>query len=78
MSLALDRRVSVATAQTSLYLVTIHATEPSKSFTRETGSEVRRRAYSAGGSRPEARLKGKLGGWVTAMMLRGLRLGIEM
>lgn len=58
----LDKRVSVATAQTSLYLVTSHATEPSKSLTRETGSVARRRAYSAGGSRPEARLNGKEGG----------------
>lgn len=53
--------MSVATAQTSLYFVTSHATEPSKSLTREMGSVARRRAYSAGGSRPEARLKGKEG-----------------
>lgn len=58
----LDKRVSVATAQTSLYFVTSHAVEPSKSLTREMGSVARRRAYSAGGLRPEARLKGNEGG----------------
>lgn len=64
----LDKRVSVATSQTSLYFVTSHATEPSKSLTRETGSVARRRAYWAGGSRPEVRLKGKEGSSVTAIL----------
>lgn len=64
----LERRVSVATAHTSLYFVTSHAREPSKSFTCETGSVARRRAYSAGGSRPEARWKGKFGGVVVVIV----------
>lgn len=77
----LDNRASVATAQTSLYFVTSHATEPSKSLTCEMGSVARRRAYSAGGSRPEARLKGKEGNSAMAILRIGmgsLRLGVAM
>ena len=54
--------LSVATCATSFHLVTSHASDPSKSFTLETGSLARSFANSAGGSGPEARLKGKLGG----------------
>lgn len=53
---------SSETLHTSLYLVTSHARSPFQSFTRETGSVARRRANSAGGSRPEARSKGNEGG----------------
>jgi hypothetical protein len=49
---------------TSFHLVTSHASRPSKSFTLETGSRFRSSANSFGGSSPEARLKGKLGGSV--------------
>lgn len=61
-SLTLDSLSSVATCVTSLYLVTSQAKLPSNNVTRETGSVARRRAYSAGGSMPEARWNGNLGG----------------
>lgn len=73
--------MSVATAQTSLYFVTSHAIEPSKSWTREIGSVARRRAYSAGGSRPEARSKGKEGSSVMVIFrdeLGSLRFGVVL
>lgn len=68
----LDNRSSVATWHTSRYFVTSHGSEPSYSFTRETGAVLRSRANSAGGSRPEARLKGKLGASDMVEALRAL------
>lgn len=67
----MDRRWSVATWHTSRYLVTSQAEEPSNSLTRETGSVLRSRANSAGGSSPDARRKGKLGVSTVPMVALG-------
>lgn len=63
----LESRSSVAMRQTSSYLVASQARVPSNSLTLDMGSVARRRAYSAGGSRPEARRKGKLGAVTTIL-----------
>jgi hypothetical protein len=63
-----DNLSSVATRQTSLYFVTSHAAVPSYNFTCESGSVARSRANSAGGSSPEARLNGKGGRLLLAVV----------
>lgn len=70
----LDSLLSVATEVTSLYLVTSQARLPSYSLTLETGLLARRRAYSAGGSMPEALLNGKLGGSIVILAVVILKL----
>lgn len=65
-----DSLWSVETLHTSSYLVTSHARSPFQSLTRETGSVLRRRAKSAGGSRPEAREKGNDGASVCVIVAR--------
>lgn len=66
--LTFDNLLSVATKITSFHLVTSHASVPSNSLTLDTGSDARSLAYSAGGSRLDARWNGKLGASVVAMV----------
>lgn len=77
LSLTFESRSSVATLQTSWYFTTSHATLSSKSFTCDTGSVARRWAYSAGGSRAEARWNGNLGGSVDIVDGLGLSFFCE-
>lgn len=58
----LDRRSSISTLHTSLYLTTSQAWLPSQSSTLETGSVARSLAYSTGGSAAAGRAKGNFGG----------------
>jgi hypothetical protein len=68
----LDNLESVATWQTSRYLVTNHAAVPSYSLTCDTGAVLRRRANSAGGSGPDARWNGKLGMLLAAELMAAM------
>ena len=57
-----ESRLSVNTLQISLCLTTSQARLPSHNSTCETGSLVRRRAYSRAGTAPSGRANGNLGG----------------
>ena len=69
-----DSRLSVNTARISLCFTTSHAIDPSHNSTLETGFVARSCAYSSGGSYPEGRAKGNLGG---ACCMIGLSVEVE-